>query len=342
MLKFLLLAQLAAAPQQESIQFYTRVSPDTVYVGQQATYDAVVLVPHSVIPRMSANPIYLPSEIRGASIYEFLFDSTRLDDIDLRGTRYKRIVFRRGLFPLSVGTLQIAPATVTYSLTESRNGRSQSIDRSLESESVSLVVLPLPGRGRPLEFSGAVGQFSDTAFIDNANPTVGEPVTLTLRVLGAGDINHLPRPLLSLEWASVIESEERVLWDSTGSFVRGYKEFEWILTPTVVGELFIPSIRFEYFDPGSKNYSAATTRPISVQVRPKGEVGVDSFRPDYDSVETTPLPGLLKFLTDYWLIPLTAVAALLFVIVFLKVRAAGSHSTPASRGDSDRRHNIED
>lgn len=342
MLTFLLLAQLAAVTQQESIQFYTRVSPDTVYVGQQATYDAVVLVPHTLIPRMAANPIYLPSEIRGASIYEFLFDSTRLDDIDLRGTRYKRIVFRRGVFPLSAGTLQIAPATMTYSLTETRNGRSQSVDRSLESESVLLVVVPLPGRGRPLEFSGAVGQFTDTAFIDNANPQVGEPIILTLRVLGAGDINHLPRPLLSLEWASVIENEERVLWDSTGSFVRGYKEFEWILTPTVVGELFIPSIRFEYFDPGIKSYSAATTRPISVQVQPKGETGVDSFRPNYDSVQTTPLPGLWKFLTDYWLIPLIAGAALLFLVVFLKVRGAGHHHTGAGRGDSKRRRDIED
>lgn len=314
MLTLLLLAQLG------SIQFYTKISPDTIYVGQQATYDAVVLIPQREISRMSKNPQYFPAEIRGSSVYEFTFDESRMDDITLRGTLYKRVVFRRGVFPLTEGAYTIPSATVVVTYNDPMGGERE---ETFKSEAVSFFVKPLPARGKPVDFAGAVGQYRDTAFVDTRSVVVGKPIVLTLRILGVGDVLHLPRPLLNLDWASVIESEERVNWDSTGSFVRGYKEFDWLITPTIVGDLIIPAVRFDHFNPSSGQYSVSSTFPIQIKVADRTGGEIDSFRPTSGDVKTSPFPEIIRIARDYWIVSLAILLAFVFVCIFLAIRAAG-------------------
>ncbi len=320
MLALLLFAQLG------SVQFYTRIAPETVYVGQQATYDAVTLVDESGRNALRVNPEYTPSEVRGATVYDFRFDTTLITDVVLRGTRYRRYVYRRALFPLTVGEFEIPPATLRYSLPSNDSYYDREMTYTLQSEPVRFVAVPLPASGRPIDFNGVVGQFSDTAFTDGSSPRIGEAFTLTLRVLGVGNIALLPRPELTIEWANAHPSEERVEWDSTGSVVRGYKEFDWVVTPNVSGDLFIPPIRYDYFNQSTRRYAYASTAKIQVAVRSSGRVSADSFRPPTDQIGTSPFPEIIRILRDYWIVTASALVILLFFIIFIAIRSSSRSS----------------
>jgi hypothetical protein len=50
--------------------------------------------------------------------------------------------------------------------------------------------------------------------------------------------------------------------------VRGSKEFDWILTPRLAGELEIPAFRYSYFDPGTGQYEVALSDPDTLVVLP--------------------------------------------------------------------------
>lgn len=322
MLTLLLLAQLS------SVQFYTRIAPETLYVGQQATYDAVTLLTESAQSQLSRNPEYIPPEVRGATVYDFKFDTALTTDINLRGVKYRRYVYRRAIFPLSEGTFTIPHATLRYSLSGSESYNSRSVDREIFSEAVTFTVLPLPTSGKPLDFSGAVGQFSASAFLDNDSPRLGQPITLTVRILGVGNLALLPRPKIRIDWADVFEGDESVFWDSTGSVVRGYKDFAWVITPKISGELFIPGVNFDFFNSSINGYAVATTESIPVQVGLGEGVSSDSFRPLQDTLSTSPFPAILRIFTDYWIVSLAGVLLVIFLVLFFAIRAAG-------RGDID-------
>jgi hypothetical protein len=315
-ISLLILAQL------NSVQFYTRVQPETVYVGQQVTYDAVTLVDRTAQASLQSNPEYTPPEIRGATVYDFRFDTTTISNIVLRGTSYRRFVYRRALFPLTEGEFEIPPATLRYSLSDPQGYFGGQNSFTLNSQPVRFVAKALPLAGKPVDFNGVVGIFSDTAFITGQATRVGEPFTLTLRVLGVGNITLLPRPPLFIDWADVLDSDERVAWDSTGSVVRGYKEFDWIVVPKIAGALFIPTIRYDFFNPTTRQYTYAAAPSIRVNVAEAGKVLADSYRPSEDTIGTSPFPAIMRVLREHWMAAGAITILVVFLIIFSAIRAA--------------------
>jgi len=306
-----------------TVQFQTRVSPDTVYVGQQVTYDAITLVDDLARTRLKENPTYTPAEVRGMTVYDFPFDTAAITSVASGGTNYRRYVYRRALFPLAPGRYDVPPATLQYSLPESDSYYAQRTTYTAHSVAASIVAIPLPASGRPMEFAGVVGQFTDTMYSDGAAPRVGDGFTLTVRVSGVGNITLLPRPTLRLDWADVVAGEERVRWDSTGSVVRGAKEFDWVVTPRVAGALFIPAVRYDYFDPEQRRYAAAVTAALPVQVAGGSAVRPESARVAPDSIGDTPFPAIQRAVRDHWIATIAAAVLLVVLVIWLAVRRRG-------------------
>jgi hypothetical protein len=303
------------------------VTPDTVYVGQQVTYDAITLVDEAARSRLRTNPQYTPPPVSGATLYDFRFDTTLISDVSVNGYPYRQYIYRRAIYPLTVGTYDIPAATLQYSLPDEDGYFSQHIAYTLHSESLQFVVVPLPITGKPVDFNGVVGQFTDTAYTDGSPPHVGEPFLLTLRVSGIGNITLLPRPSLNIDWADAVDSKERVSWDSTGSVVRGYKEFEWVVTPKVAGRMFIPRIRYDYFDPTSRSYKSAATREIRMTVAASGATAtLPNGVTTPDTIGTTPFPMIANMLREHWRIAAGVAIALIVLILVFAVRAIGADS----------------
>ena len=257
------------------VDFHALVSPDTVYVGQQATYELGVFLDQETRGRLRRNPEFIPPESRAMLSYD-LPDPGGSVSVTRDGRSYEVHVFRRALFPLTPGRYPIAPARLAYTLPQGQSFFSREESFSLRSEPVTLVVVEPPAAGRPADWAGAVGSWRASARVDAARDRAGDPLVLTLRVEGTGNVTLLPRPKLTIPWASVVVANERVKLDSTPSALRGSKEFDWLVTPRSGGAQRVPAIRFSYFNPFSRRYEAALSEPFSVQVAAGDVAAADS------------------------------------------------------------------
>ncbi|MEO7995979.1 MAG: hypothetical protein ABI852_00970, partial [Gemmatimonadaceae bacterium] len=73
------------------VDFHAAVSPETLFVGQQATYQVAVLLDEAVGARLPRNPEYLPPELRGLLAYD-LGGQQRFTH-EANGKRYTAYVF---------------------------------------------------------------------------------------------------------------------------------------------------------------------------------------------------------------------------------------------------------
>ena len=246
---------------QDGVGFRASLSPDTVYVGQQATYLLTVSLPADVRQRLRRNPVFIPPEARAMLAYELpmaKLDPTR------EGAEVH--VFRRALFPLTPGRYPIAPSQLTYSVPQSPSFFSREEERTLRSDGVVLVAIDPPLAGRPSSWIGAVGRWRATARTDVREGRVGDPFVLTLRVEGLGNATLLPRPSVALDWADVVAEDERVVLDTTPTALGGSKEFSWLVTPQRSGALTVPPLTYSFFDPSAREYRVARTSAIGVRV----------------------------------------------------------------------------
>lgn len=258
----------------ERVGFRAQLTPDTVYIGQQATYSLSVRIPSTIRQRLRRNPEFVPPEARGMLAYEL-----PLARVTEGGNDAELHTFRRALFVLTPGRYSIAPARLTYALPQSTSFFSREEEQVLRADGVSLVAIDPPLRGRPAEWRGAVGSWRASARIEPADPRVGDPAVLTLRLEGEGNPTLLPRPPLAIPWADVVPDDERVVLEAAPLILGGAKEFTWLLTPREAGARSVPAIEYAFFDPVARGYAVARSSPLALSVRSGTMVAVPPRRP---------------------------------------------------------------
>ena len=258
---FVASAVAASSALAQEVGFRASLSADTVYVGQQASYQLTVTIPADVRQRLRRNPEFVPPEARSMLVYDLPVPRARPG-----GEGPEVHTFRRAIFALTPGRYSIAPARLTFSIPQSPSFFSREEERTLRSEGVTLVAIEPPTAGRPAAWTGAVGRWRASVRADAANARVGDPFVLTLRVEGTGNATLLPRPSIDISWANVVAEDERVVLDSTPTTLGGAKEFAWLVTPREPGSRTVPSLPYVFFDPVSRSYEVARTSPLSVRV----------------------------------------------------------------------------
>jgi len=285
-----------------------------VYVGEQATYQVGVFLNDDVRYRLRRNPEFIPPELRSMLAYDLSAPRSFVSKRVIDGRRYEVHVFQRALFPLTAGRYEIPPARLNYSLPLSASFFSREESHQLRSEVVPLVVVDPPQSGRPADYSGAVGRLVLEAHVDSGAAKVGDPLVLTVRVSGDGNVSFFPRPDVSVPWGQLVPAEERVQLDSSAIVVRGAKEFDWVITPAKSGEQEVPPIRYPFFNPYTERYELAVTSPQRVSVAPGTLIAVDaapdSARPVFPlrSVMQAQAPQPLSRERAFWLAMLFAPA----------------------------------
>jgi tetratricopeptide (TPR) repeat protein len=240
-------------------------SAETLYVGQQVDYVVDVELNESARERLRRNPTFFPPEMPGVLAYDLAPPAT----IARAGRRcFETLSYRRALFPLFAGRAAIAPATLTYSLPLSTSFFSREENFELSTDSVRFIAVDVPVLGRPADFAGAVGEVGASWRLSTPRARMGDPVVLTLRLEGSGNVKLWPRPTLHLGWASVADGEERVQVDTAQARVRGSTEFDWLLTPRQPGQQEVPPMDYPYFDPDRGAYANARTPPLTLDVAP--------------------------------------------------------------------------
>jgi len=286
---------------------------DTVYVGQQATYEVAVFLNQAARERLRRNPTFYPPEMQAMLAYDL-----PAPDAPARRAAsqcFDALVYRRALFPLVAGRLVIPPAQLVYSTGYSLLSREES--HELQTDSVSIVAIEPPAASRPAEFVGAVGAIALDSRLDPATSRVGDPMLFTVRVRGRGNVKLFPRPQVELPWAALVPADERVRVDSTTQRVAGTKEFDWVLTPRIAGEFDMPPVRYGYFDPGSRRYDIAEAPGTRVHVSPGALSNADTghvesalaIRVRYGGTSWPPPQSHPAFWAVLALVPIPAIAA---------------------------------
>jgi len=253
---------------------------DSTFVGQQVDYVVDVLLNDVARQRLRRNPTFFPPEMPGVLAYDLALPPPPRRS----GPHcFEALTYRRALFPLFAGATIIAPASLSYSLPVSTSFFSREETFELRTDSVRLRAVDPPVAGRATAWIGAVGQVRASARLAAARARMGDPVLLTLRLEAVGNVKLMPRPVITLPWASVALGDERVTVDSTAPQVRGTKEFDWLLTPRRPGQLVVPAMRYPYFDPSRETYDVAVTDSLPIVVASAALVATDSVR-------STPLP----------------------------------------------------
>ncbi len=129
-------------------------------------------------------------------------------------------------------------------------------------------VLPLPKKGRPSDFTGAVGRFKMWASASPENGMVGDPITLKITVKGTGNFDRVSCPRMSSTegWRTYTPTNGFKPSDAAG--YEGRKSFEQAVIPLDAGIDNILSLTFSYFDTVKEKYVTLRTRPIQVTIAP--------------------------------------------------------------------------
>jgi len=259
------------------VNFRALSLPETVFVGQQANYEVAVFLNETVRERLRRNPTFFPPDMQSMLAYDL---PTRADPPrrQVGSHCFDALVYQRALFPLMPGRFSIPPAQLVYSLPLSASFFSREETHDLQTDSTVIVAIDPPTQGRPSNYGGAVGNLRVAAKLDTNSSRVGDPLRLTVRVSGTGNVKLFPRPAVGVPWGSLVKGDERVLVDTTARRIAGSKEFDWVLTPKIAGELDLPPIRYPYFNPESRRYEVATTGTARVHINPGTLAAADTVK----------------------------------------------------------------
>ncbi|MEX2177124.1 MAG: BatD family protein [Gemmatimonadaceae bacterium] len=237
---------------------------DTVFIGQQATYEVAVFLNAEVRQRLRRNPTFYPPDMQAVLAYDL--PAMPLVARQSGSTCFDALVYRRALFPLTAGRLAIPPAQLVYNMSISPLMYRAEESHELQTDSVTIIAVEPPAAGRPPEYAGAVGSVRVDASLDSTDKRVGDPMLFTVRVTGAGNVKLFPRPAVRMPWAGLVPADERVSMDSSSARIGGVKEFDWVLTPRIAGEFDVPPVRYGYFDPSRRRYDVAVAPASRVRI----------------------------------------------------------------------------
>lgn len=200
------------------------------------------------------------------------------------------------LFPQHTGEITIEPfeleCIVRQQLTNSRSffddffGNYRDVRAMRMSKPVKIHVRELPLEGRPLGFSGAVGNIAVRTSVSTDSLKANDALTYKVVFSGTGNLKLLEAP--KVNFPPDFESyEPKVTKDiKVGeNGMNGSVTYEYLLIPRYAGDYKIPALTFSYFDPHTHSYRTATGREYRIHVQKgtessqeSGAMAVQSFK----------------------------------------------------------------
>ena len=200
-------------------------------------------------------------------------DSLREDGID-----YTRISFPFRATAIRAQTFDLDPVRVVARLESARDrgffgfpsfGRARGALFQASGRRQQLVVRPLPESGRPHNFVNAVGGgFSIEVQASRTVVSVGDPIELTLRIRGDGELEGLSLPPLIGEGGLPPALFSVPAAAAVGSVDAQTNTKTFAVTARILSAEVreIPPIDFAYFDPNRGEYVSVSSRPVALWV----------------------------------------------------------------------------
>ncbi len=198
-----------------------------------------------------------------------------LDKEKVQGTIYNALTLNKQIIiPKADGSIKLPsietaiyvpiPSNDVFFSTEERRIK-------LKSRPQSLKVLPLPSEGRPMDFSGAVGQFQIKASFDtNQELETNKAYNLKLQIQGWGNLKSASLPKINFPTSFETypaTSKQEIFYDKASASIRSTADIEYSFIPRSKGNFTIPALSFSFFNPRTKQYESLTTKAIDLSIK---------------------------------------------------------------------------
>jgi oxygen tolerance protein BatD len=249
------------------------VSDDSVVVGEQVDVVTIAWFDREIRQQLRRAPTVEGPRMEGVWSYPQPAPGGIAASRRVGGRWYDLFVLHQVVFPLQPGRVVVAPARLQYSMPLAFQFFSQEERYSLLSDTARFAVGPLPGAGRPADFTGAVAQ--DLSVVQSLSPPAGrqgEAFSFEVTLKGSGNVSLWPLPAHTWppELRAYSEGTRDAITVADGR-LGGRKTFRFLLVPDSAGEIQLPAIPYTYFDPVQRAYHTATAEPMNIMVAPRGE-----------------------------------------------------------------------
>jgi len=187
------------------------------------------------------------------------------------GREMSRFSFRFTITPTETGSFELGPMRSIFTR---HSGTGSRFRAYVESNSLPIEVVPVPGEARPDQYDGAIGSYQLVARASNTNVNVGDPINLTLRIRGnepmvgvndAPDLAELPE----FKDQFKIDSDG---WREVAPRKAGLRLYETTIRAIDDRASEIPSIELPSFIPETGEFTVFKTDPIPLNVRSVREI----------------------------------------------------------------------
>ncbi|NOR66245.1 MAG: hypothetical protein GQ528_02690, partial [Woeseiaceae bacterium] len=267
----------------EQLDVVAALSEKQCFVGQPVLltikfyYSANIKNPQFNIPVLSSDAFYFENpDVLNQQEQEYnLGNGTTALVSQLQeahnGKQSNVVLLRKILIPRSAGSMQIDPTTVTADVAVARTNSFFSQFRykrfMVKSEPAALTVLPLPDEGKPAQFYGLVGQYTIEASASPTEISVGDPITLTVKIAGGTYLKSVVWP--ALEQVPELAANFKIPSEKASPTIAdGFKIFTQTIRANNDNVTEIPSIPLTYFDAERRKYVTAQSEPIPLDVAP--------------------------------------------------------------------------
>lgn len=216
------------------------------------------------------------------------------------------------LFPQKAGTLKVTSGTYTLSIQEQTGfirmhgfatPRYEEYEMTTPLATGTLRVEALP-EPRPVNFIGAVGNYSLSTQLVPDQLRTNESATYTLTFKGTGNVKYLTMP--TVEFPSTFDkytAKTDVKANISGQTYTGTYSVEYPIVPQEVGQFEIPEQTFSYFNLNTKKYETLTAPAYNINVAKGSGVAtaVEQKKVDTsmdDILHIRPLPATLGTVSE--------------------------------------------
>jgi hypothetical protein len=185
------------------------------------------------------------------------------------------------VFPQRTGELTIDPCEVECVVRKQSNKKPRNIFEQFfggggfedvvvkaYSRKTKISVMDVPEAGKPVNFSGGVGNLNYKVEATKNNVKANDAFNLKITISGKGNLKLLEAPKLTLPES--FESYEPKITEniSNAGGVSGSKTYNYLIIPREPGDFVLNSLDFSYFDLDKKKYVTIPSPELKITVTP--------------------------------------------------------------------------
>ncbi|MGA9269638.1 MAG: BatD family protein [Lutimonas sp.] len=187
------------------------------------------------------------------------------------GKPYRYVVLKKAvLIPHTAGELELDPLEMEITAGVPMGQRDyfgnllmNDVNMTVTSGRKTVRVKSLPEENKPLDFAGAVGDFSFSVTPSKTDLKANESSRIKVELSGEGNLKLVKLPGIETpNGLEVYEPEHKEKISTNLSGMKGSVYDQYAVVPQFRGKFIIPSVTFSYFNPKTEQYVSVNTEPI--------------------------------------------------------------------------------